>query len=68
MCEKAGSTEYEGGEKIVGQEFFALFREYNLQRLESMHEDSTEGEEVKREKSFMKGMTKKEKINRQDGR
>ena len=28
---------------------FALFKEYNLQRLKSMHEDSTEGEEMRRQ-------------------
>ena len=32
------------GERIVGREFF-LFREYNLQRLQSKQEESTEEEE-----------------------
>ena len=45
VCEASGSTEYESGEKIVG---LALFREYNLQRLQSMHEDSTEEEKQQR--------------------
>ena len=41
--------------------FFALFREYNLQRLPSMQEDSTEGEEMRRQQRMkvMKDMTKK---------
>ena len=48
--EEAGSTEYVSGEKIVVQEFsLCLFKEYNLQRVKSMHEDSTEGEEMKRQ-------------------
>ena len=40
---------------------FALFREYNLQRLQSMHEESTEGEEMKRQErmKIMKDITKK---------
>ena len=40
---------------------FALFREYNLQRLQSMHEDSTEGQEMKRQErmNIMKDMMKK---------
>ena len=39
----------------------ALFREYNLQRLQIVHEDSTEGEEMKRQQRMktMKDMTKK---------
>ena len=36
VYEKAGNTEHGSGEKIVGQDFFALFREYNVQRLQSM--------------------------------
>ena len=38
-----------------------LFRDYNLQRLQSMHEDWTEGEEMKRQQRMkvMKDMTKK---------
>ena len=28
---------------------FSLFREYNLQRLQSMHDDSTKGEEMKQQ-------------------
>ena len=41
--------------------FFAWFTEHNLQRLKSMHEDSTEGEEMKRQQriEIMKDMTKK---------
>ena len=48
---------------------FALFREYNLQRLQSMHEDSTEGDEVKRQqrmkvmKEMMKKIRPKERID-----
>ena len=40
---------------------FALFKEYNLRRLKGMHEDLTEGEEVKRQSrmTIMKDMTKK---------
>ena len=40
---------------------FALFMEYNLQRLKSMHDDSTEGKEMKRQQrmKIMKDMTKK---------
>ena len=39
---------------------FALFREYKLQRLQSMHEDSTDEEEMKRQQrmNVMKDMTK----------
>ena len=39
---------------------FSLFREYNLQRVQSIHEDSTEGEEMKRQERMkvMKDMTK----------
>ena len=49
VCEEAGSTEYDIGEKIVGQEFFALFKEWNLKRVKSMHEDSTEGKEMRQQ-------------------
>ena len=38
----------EGGEKTAGQEF-SLFREYNLQRLQSKHEELTEEEEMKQQ-------------------
>ena len=40
---------------------FALFREYNVQRLQSMHENSTEEEEMKRQQrtKVMKDTTKK---------
>ena len=40
---------------------FALFRECNLQRLHSRHEESTEGEELKRQErmKIVKDMTKK---------
>ena len=39
---------------------FALFREYNLQRLQRMREDSTEGEEMTRQQRMkvMKDVTK----------
>ena len=48
---------------------FALFREYNLQRLQNMHEDSTEGEEITRQESMkvMKDVTKKIRSKRKDG-
>ena len=41
--------------------FLAMFREYILQRLQSMHEDPTEGAEMKRQQrmNVMKDMTKK---------
>ena len=40
---------------------FSLFRIYNLQRLQSMHEDSTEEEEMKQQQgmNIMKDLTKK---------
>ena len=40
---------------------FASFRKYNLQRLQSMHEASTEGEEMKRQQrvKVTKDVTKK---------
>ena len=60
-CEEAKSIEYESGERIVGQESSHFFLEYNLQRLQSMHEDSTEKEEMRRQQRMkvMKDMTKK---------
>ena len=46
---------------------FALFREYNLQRRQSMHEDSTEKEEMRRQqrKKVMKDMMKKIRLKGQ---
>ena len=46
--------------RLLGKNF-ALFREYNLQRLHNMHEDSAEEEEMKRQQrtKVMKDMTKK---------
>ena len=40
---------------------FALFREYNVQRLQSKHEESTEGEVMKQQQrmKIMKALTKK---------
>ena len=38
---------------------FALFREYNLQRLQSKQEESAEEEEMKQQQRFMKDLTKK---------
>ena len=59
VCGKAGSTERESGEKIVGQHF--SLGEYTLQRRQSMHEDSTEGEEMQLQQrmKMIKDMTKK---------
>ena len=61
VYEEAGSTEHESEEKIVGQEFSSCSRDCNLQRLQSMHEDSTEGEKMKRQQRMkvMKDMTRK---------
>ena len=55
VYEEAGSTGYESGEKIVGQES-SLCSEST-----TMHEDSTDGEEMKRQQKMkvMKDMTKK---------
>ena len=60
LCGKAGSTGYESGEDCRAR-IFALFREYNLQRRQSMHEDSTDQEEMRRQQRMkvMKDMTKK---------
>ena len=46
--------------RVLGN-IFASFKEHTLQRLISMHEDSTEGEEMKRQQrmKIMKDMTKK---------
>ena len=52
VCEKAGSTKHESGERTVGQAF-ALFKEYNLQRLKSICDYLTEGEEMKRQQRMM---------------
>ena len=60
VYEEAGGTGHESGEKTAGQES-SLALEYNLQRVQSMREDSTEGEEMKRQQRMktMKDITKK---------
>ena len=49
-----------GEDRWLGK-IFPLFREYNLQRLQSLHEGSTEREEMKRQRrmKFMKDLTEK---------
>ena len=54
VYEETEITGYESGEKIAWASIFALFRAYNLQRRQSMHEDSTEEEELRRQKSDQK--------------
>ena len=50
MCEKAGSTEYGSGEKIVGQDFSLCSEEYNrAASAQAYMRMSTEGEEMKRQ-------------------
>ena len=46
---KARDMKLESGEKIAGREIFSLFREYNLQRLQSKQEELTEEEEMKQQ-------------------
>ena len=54
---------HESGEKTAGQES-SRGLEYNLQRVQSMREDSTEEEEMKRQQRMktMKDMTKKMRL------
>ena len=56
------------GRRLLGKHF-ALFKEYNLQRLKSMHDDLTDGDEMKRQqrRKIMKDMTKKLRSKRKDG-
>ena len=60
MYEEATIKGNEWGEQCWAR-IFALFRENNLQRLQSMHEDLTEEEEMKRQRrmTIMKDITKK---------
>ena len=55
VCEEAGSTGYESDESFVGQESSPC------SETTTMHEDSTDGEEMKRQQRMkvMKDMTKK---------
>ena len=46
-CANTRNTEQESGEKIAGQDFFYLFRAYNVQSLHCKQEESTEEEEMK---------------------
>ena len=48
---------------------FSLFREYNLQRLQSKQEESTEDEEMMQQQrmAVMKDLIKKHQIRRKDG-
>ena len=61
VYEEAGSTEYVSGGEDCWVRFFALFKECNLERVKSMHEDSIEREEMKRQQrmKIMKDITKK---------
>ena len=65
MLEEFGGKNGRGSPGQVQEDcwarIFALFREYNLQRLQSKQEDLTEGEKIKRQERMktMKDMTKK---------
>ena len=55
-CTGKQKYRYENGEKTAGQEYFALFREFYLQRMQGKDE-LTEGEEMKQQQrmKIMKG-------------
>ena len=57
---KTRDTKLGSGRRLLGNNF-SLFREYNLQRLQSKQEDSREDEEMKQQQrmTFMKDLIKK---------
>ena len=59
-CTGKQKYRYENGEKTAGQEYFAFFREFCLQRMQGKAE-LTEGEEIKQQQrmKIMKGLAKK---------
>ena len=63
------NTGYQSGEKTCWARIFALFREYNLQRLQRMHGDSKEEEEMKRQERIEddEGYDEEDQIKRKDG-
>ena len=65
---EASNSGKKSGEKIAGQESSPCSEKYNLQRRQSMHEDSTEEEEMRRQQRMkvMKDMTKKIRSKRKN--
>ena len=67
VYEEAGQYRIRKGGEDCWAIIFAMFKEYNLQRVQSVHEDSTEREEMKRQQrmKIAKDMTKEDLIKKE---